>query len=283
MTTAAVQPMKPIQVRHYGEAGPLLVLLHGGPGAPGSMAPLARNLCSRFRVLEPLQRTSGSIPLTVERHVTDLYAVLRDSLEEGPLTIIGFSWGAMLALTYAARFPVECRRVILIGCGTLDEGSRKAYQRQMLQRTDSESQRRIRQLEGKLLVERDPECRNALFAELGAIYTRIQSFKALSAGTEAALFDEAGFNETWDDVLALQKSGIQPAEFAHILAPVIMIHGDHDPHPGRMIYHSLKPYIRDLQYREIPRCGHMPWVEEEARHRFYKLLSNELGQESSSV
>jgi hypothetical protein len=35
--------------------------------------------------------------------------------------------------------------------------------------------------------------------------------------------------------------------------------------------------------REISRCGHVPWMEEEARQRFYTLLRNEIGQESSSV
>lgn len=54
----------PIRVRRYGTSGPWVVLLHGGPGAGGYLAPLARSLADSFRVLEPLQRGSGSEPLT---------------------------------------------------------------------------------------------------------------------------------------------------------------------------------------------------------------------------
>ena len=49
-----------MRIREYGSAGPMVVLLHGGPGAPGYMAPVARELADSFRVLEPLQRGSGA-------------------------------------------------------------------------------------------------------------------------------------------------------------------------------------------------------------------------------
>ena len=67
----------------------------------------------------------------------------------------------------------------------------------------------------------------------------------------------AGFRETWDDALSLQARGVQPAEFTRIQAPVTMIHGDEDPHPGRMIYDSLAPFLRNVQYREVSRCGRL--------------------------
>ncbi len=42
-----------MQIRTYGTSGPLVVVLHGGPGAPGYMAPVARGLADSFRVLFP--------------------------------------------------------------------------------------------------------------------------------------------------------------------------------------------------------------------------------------
>jgi pimeloyl-ACP methyl ester carboxylesterase len=77
-----MEPTGLIQVRSYGNSGSYVVLLHGGPGAPGDIAPLASYLQNRFRVLEPLQRISGGIPLTVAGHVADLYDVLRDPVQE---------------------------------------------------------------------------------------------------------------------------------------------------------------------------------------------------------
>ena len=73
--------------------------------------------------------------------------------------------------------------------------------------------------------------------------------------------------------MSLQERGIQPAEFSHIVAPVTMIHGEADPHPGRLIHESLKPFIARLTYVEIPECGHEPWIERRAEEAFYTVLT----------
>lgn len=263
-----------IQVRSYGNSGPYIVLLHGGPGAAGEMAPVARNLCSRFRVLEPLQRTSGKVPLTVACHVEDLHNVLREPLQAGPVRLVGFSWGAMLALTYAARHPEKTDRVILIGCGTFDKHSRQIYESNIKQRMDNNTLRRIDDIQAQLAVENNRKRRNELFGEFGSIYARLQSYNSSKTDIEEILhFDEKGFRETWADALYHQEKGIQPAEFTNIQAPVIMIHGDEDPHPGSLIYKSLEKFIRDIKYIELSRCGHKPWIESKAKNEFYIILT----------
>jgi pimeloyl-ACP methyl ester carboxylesterase len=263
-----------IQVRSYGDSGPYVSLLHGGPGAAGEMVPVARNLCSRFRVLEPLQRTSGTVPLTVARHVKDLHDVLQEPLQAGPVRLVGFSWGAMLALTYAARYPEKIDRVILIGCGTFDKHSRQIYETNIKQRTDTDTQRHIENIQAQLTAENDRKRRNELFAEFGYIYTRLQSYKPIKTDFEKVLkYDEIGFRQTWAGALSLQEQGIQPAEFEHIQALVTMIHGDNDPHPGPLIYKTLTKFICDIKYLELSRCGHKPWIEIEAKNEFYKILT----------
>ncbi len=106
--------------------------------------------------------------------------------------------------------------------------------------------------------------------------TRLQAFDPIEAPPaptpEALSFDEQGHHETWNDALALQEDGVQPAEFSNIMVPVIMIHGREDPHPGRLIRKSLEPYLKDFRYRELPDCGHTPWIERGAREAFYDLL-----------
>src|SRR5690349_16643701 len=129
-----MRAMEPIEVRRWGgerggrEGGQSVVVLHGGPGAPGSAAGLARALAPFFHVLEPLQRRAGSVPLTVARHVEDLAAVAPE-----PATLVGWSWGAMLGLSFAARYPSRVSRLVLVCCGTYDVASR-ALLRQTLDR-----------------------------------------------------------------------------------------------------------------------------------------------------
>src|SRR5882672_2712922 len=115
--------MDALHVREYGNSGPRVVLLHGGPGAPGYMAPVARELADSFRVLEPFQRGSGGEPLSVARHVADLRELISLKGGERPL-IVGHSWGAMLALAHAAAHPDAAGANVLIGCGTFDQTAR---------------------------------------------------------------------------------------------------------------------------------------------------------------
>ncbi len=114
-----------MKTRRYGTTGPLVLVLHGGPGAPGHMAPLARGLEDAFQVIEPFQRGSGDEPLTVTRHVEDLAELIREEGEGARPALVGSSWGAMLALAFAAEHPDLAGPLVLIGCGTFDPVARE--------------------------------------------------------------------------------------------------------------------------------------------------------------
>src|SRR4051812_12073313 len=102
-----------LRVRAYGTTGSVVVVLHGGPAAVGSAAPLARGLADAFRVLEPWQRSSGAEPLTVARHVADLHALVSSTCAGTRPALVGESWGAMLALAYAAVHPDRAGPLVL--------------------------------------------------------------------------------------------------------------------------------------------------------------------------
>jgi hypothetical protein len=63
-----------------------------------------------------------------------------------------------------------------------------------------------------------------------------------------------------------------------IKAPVLMVHGTFDPHPGRLILASLEPYLPQLEYRELERCGHWPWLEKSVSEGFFSLIREWLGR-----
>jgi hypothetical protein len=60
-----------LHVREYGDTGPRVIVLHGGPGAAGHMVPIARGLSGSYRVIEPLQRGSGGERLKGHRRADD--------------------------------------------------------------------------------------------------------------------------------------------------------------------------------------------------------------------
>jgi pimeloyl-ACP methyl ester carboxylesterase len=84
--------------------------------------------------------------------------------------------------------------------------------------------------------------------------------------------DEAGYHETWADVLRLQRERIEPEAFRAIGARALMVHGDADPHPGPATRDLLQRFIPQLEYVELERCGHEPWRERHARECFLELV-----------
>jgi len=272
MVAGNLPQLEPIEVRQYGASGPDLIALHGGPGAPGSVAALALDLSSDFRVQEPLQRRAGAEPLSVELHVRDLAAVAPPRA-----VVVGWSWGAMLGLSYAARHPRRVSRLILVGCGTYDEGCRELLIRTRSERLGDAGRARQRELEERLRSERDPKGRDLALASLGKLFSALDSYDLLDEAALAPVpaplpVDSVGSVQTWQDVLRLQSEGIEPQIFANIAVPVLMLHGDHDPHPGPCTCTSLRQYVPQLEYVELEKCGHQPWRERHARTRFLDTL-----------
>ena len=263
--------LAPIVVRAHGTAGGLVVLLHGGPGAPGSVADLATALADEFRVMEPLQRRSGTVPLTVAQHVADLAAVA-----PATTTLVGWSWGAMLALSFAARHPRRVRALALVGCGTYDELSRATFEHAMGERLGAAGRARLETLRARLEHEGDPRQRVALFGKVAALAGAAQAYEpdgpALEPDGPALEPDPRGHEETWSDVLRLQAEGIEPPAFAAIRVPVLMLHGDEDPHPGPATRDLLRRFMPQLEFISFRQCGHTPWRERRAREAFLAAL-----------
>lgn len=270
-----MSPREPLFCRRYGSSGALVFLLHGGPAAPGYMAPLGRELADEFRLLEPFQRGSGEVPLDVATHVADLHELVRESGERPAL--VGSSWGAMLALAYAARHPGAASSVVLVGCGTFDEESRAEFRARLAERTSPEFQRRLDELSASI-DDADERLR-----ALGDALIPLYAYEPQTTDLETQACDARAHQETWDDMLRLQAEGVYPAAFAAISEPVLMYHGDDDPHPGPEIYVSLLPWIERLDFRSWSRCGHYPWIERWAREPFFDTLRSWLREHAGGA
>jgi pimeloyl-ACP methyl ester carboxylesterase len=253
-----------IEVRTYGSAGPTVIVLHGGPGAPGSMAPLARELSSDFRVLEPLQRPSGGEPLTVARHVEDLNEVIEAYCADEQPALVGHSWGANLALCYAAEHPSSASSIVLVCSGTWDSKARARMRQIIAERVTDAVRARLEAIDASS---------DEGLKQRGEIMGQLYSYDLLDDVLDETIEVDARSNkDVWDDVVRLQEAAVYPAAFSAIKAPVLMLHGAHDPHPGPLIRDSLLSYIAHLEYIELERCGHDPWRERYGRDEFFRVL-----------
>lgn len=263
-------------VRQYGLSGPDVVLVHGGPGAAGYLAPVARELADSFHAIEPFQRGSGDEPLTVVRHVSDLHEVVTMHCGGRRPAVVGHSWGAMLALAYAAAYPDEPACLVLIGCGTFDEAARERMDATRRSRITPATARRLEHV--KTAVS-DPDERLRI---MGRVFQRVDSCELIRFEDELERCDARAHEQTWADMLRLQAEGVYPAAFDAIRVPVVMLHGADDAHPGRMIEASLRPHLPRLEYREWERCGHYPWLEKAARDEFFAVLRSWLSANAES-
>ena len=184
---------------------------------------------------------------------------------EAPV-LIGHSWGAMLALAYAAAYQRAVRGVALVGCGTFDSDSRKSMEAVVDQRMTKGLRAR---LDGLARTAREPDVRMCV---LGRLLEPVYSYALMPHRDETEYYDARGQRETWRDMLRLQREGRYPAAFSGVDVPVLMLHGVHDPHPGRSIHETLRAVMPHMEYVELPCCGHYPWWEVHAAGAFYDAL-----------
>jgi len=257
--------MGPLRGRRWGDDGPAVIVLHGGPAAAGSARDLANGLVG-YRAYEPWQRGAIDGPVTVARHVADLHVLIEDVGE--PHAIVGHSWGAMLALAYAAAHPQPATPLVLVGCGTFDLESRAVYKQHLADRTPPELREHLDALAARL--GSDPAAAME-YVRLAEPLDHVDPLPG-EPDPDAPGFDAAAHGQTWDDMLRLQGEGAYPAAFKAILSPVLLVQGDFDPHPGTMIRDGLQAQMPQLEYVELAQCGHEPWRERHAREAFFETI-----------
>lgn len=259
-------------MRIYGPPPYRVALVHGGPGAAGEMAPVARALAVGRGVLEPLQ-TATSLAGQVEELVADLQAHA-----DLPVTLVGHSWGAWLSTIVAARQPALVAKLVLVSSGPYEERYAADLERARLGKLSAEEQREYGALV-RALADPHGVDEDARLARLGALAAKADAYDPIEAElAESSSVRVQGdiYRRVWEEAAALRRSG-ELLELARcIRCPVVAIHGEEDPHPGEGVRAPLAAAVARFRFIPLARCGHTPWVERQARAEFYRLLEKEL-------
>src|SRR5258708_4776924 len=116
--------------------GPPVVVLHGGPGAHHDyLLPQYDHLAEGGRDLLYYDQRGGGrspvprdVPVGWREHVADLEA-LRGYWELDRLTVVGYSWGGLLALLYALEHPDRIARLALVSSAPVTAAWRDEFER----------------------------------------------------------------------------------------------------------------------------------------------------------
>ncbi len=243
-------------------------MIHGGPGAGGEMAPVARELAPAWGILEPIQTAA-----TLKDQIEELRLALHAHAEP-PVALIGYSWGAWLSWMVAARYPTLVKKLILVSSGPFEAQYVAQLHATRMARL-SEGERATFKRVIAALGDPAAEDKDALLTQLGALAARSDSYDPLDDAPDAA--DRIGprgdlFQAVWEEAARRRESGELLALAERIQCPVTVIHGDYDPHPAAGVREPLANALADFSFVLLPRCGHTPWIERHARAAFYQAL-----------
>ncbi len=261
-------------IRTYGNTPFQVVAVHGGPGAAGEVAPIARKLGETRGVLEPIQTAK-----TLDGQVEELrLAVQRNATK--PVALIGHSWGAWLACIVTARYPELVRKLLLVSSGPFEEKYAPLIAENRLKRLNREEQEEYLQLVD-MLNKAEAQDSAASLSRLGELTDKTDAYEPVEMPEDPAtahLIDDPGeiYRGVWSQAARLRQTGELLRLAQAITCPVVAIHGDSDPHPAEGVQEPLATALKDFRMIILEQCGHTPWRERYAMDRFYEILEEEL-------
>lgn len=258
-----------MNLRRYGTPPFSVAVIHGGPGAPGEMAPVAKELSSTCGILEPLQTATS-----LDGQILELRSVLEES-GDLPVTLIGHSWGAWLSYLEAAYHPSLVSKVVLVGSGPFEDHYASHLMETRLSRLSSEEGSEARRLMEALS---NRTATDSELARFGEILSRADNYDPLPTENELIECDSKAFQGVWSAAAELRRTGRLFELGRLIKCPVLAIHGDYDPHPYEGVRDPLSRVLRDFRFTLLEKCGHTPWAERSSRERFFDLLREEIGR-----
>ncbi len=255
-------------LRRYGKAPYSIAVVHGGPGAPGEMAPVARELSTKWGVLEPLQSA-----ITIPAQIAELKALI-ETHGDLPMTLVGFSWGAWLATLFTAAHPQDVAKLILIGSGSFEDKYLTEMHATRLERLSVEERKELSDLM-QAITSQNQGVKQA-FMRAGQLFSKADAYDPLPTESEILEYQVDVYRNVWPAAAELRSSGELLASAARIQCPVVAMHGDHDPHPAEGVQIPLETALSNFRFILLERCGHKPWIERHARLNFYEILHTEL-------
>ena len=257
--------------------GPPIIVLHGGPDFDQSyLLPDLDRLANRFRLIYYDQRGRGKsadhvMPddVTLASEVDDLDKVRQHFHLEAP-TLLGHSWGAVLALEYALRHPEHVGRIILMNPAPLSTRDLATFRKAYLQQLGADMDRQREIVAGNAYKAGDPKAVAARYRiHFEHALVKPEDYETLMARMKAAFMrqgkegivkarvvEDRLMRETWQ----IDSYDLLP-KLQTLNIPTLVISADHDFIPSEIAAH-IAAAIPNAQLVVLTNCGHFAYLEQ---------------------
>ncbi|HEY6437392.1 MAG TPA: alpha/beta fold hydrolase, partial [Ignavibacteriaceae bacterium] len=270
-----------INIRTFGNGSPILVV-HGGPGLNHSyFLPQFETLASNHRLIFIDQRACGksagsldSTQMSLDWFVKDMEAV-RKELKLGKVSVLAHSWGGLLGMLYASRYPESIRTLIISNSVSPKAGEYDKQTNEIISSryTKEDSTLSAQTLKSNAFKEGDLEAYKVLFK-----VSFKQSFYNRSYIDSLNLTLPSDFVQK-RNILFLMAKELSDYNFypdlKKIKCETLIIHGDYDAIPIELAQ-NINKSIHTSKLAVIKDAGHFPFIEQKAA--FFNVVEDFLAK-----
>jgi len=264
-----------LYARAIGRGQPVIIL-HGGPDFDhGYLLPDLDRLKDAFRLIYYDQRGRGRSADHVRPHdvtltsdVDDLDKVREHFLLDAP-ALLGHSWGAVLALEYAIRYPTRVSHLILMNPAPASVSDLAVFRKAYLEKLGADMDRQRDIVASAAYQAGDPEAVAARYRiHFKPALKRPEDYEKLMATMKAGFISQGkeGIVKARAIEDQLMRDTWQAASYdliptlRNLRIPALVIAGDHDFIPLQIAEHIAQalPHAKLVAIKD---CGHFAFLE----------------------
>lgn len=264
---------------HYqiqGKGNPLFLISMGPGYEPNYLFEVADTLSKDFQIILLHQRGTGLSKMdsiNIQNMNMDVYLKdiedLRKHLHLDKISLLGNSFGGLITMSYAVKYPDQVKSFILVGSCGIDLDFLTYFRANIRSRLTIQE---IEELNAWIDSLRTPQKARKANYEMIRITAPAYFYDKRYAKDYLKAITENSYNHLVSDFLwmdLINKNYDLKPSFHEFESPVLIIIGRQDI-VGETTAYTIHSAIPNSKLMFIEDCGHFPWVEQ--KEIFYKAV-----------
>lgn len=247
--------------------GEPIVMVHGGPVLDhGYLVPYFKSLANDYELIYFDQRLSGrssaqvdSLEVRLDNFVDDIEE-LRQNFNLEKIHLAGHSWGGLLAMNYAIKYPDKLRSLILLNSMPGSSELWRKEEQLLAQRASKEDSLKRQEILNSDLYENNP---SEAIEQLLVLSFRNQFYDSTFADSLDFYIpdDYMERSELFGNVMVDIADYDLHENLSSLEVPTLLIYGDAEPAID-LSGKKLDTTIPNSEFITIEKSGHFPFIEQ---------------------